>query len=205
MTEPDESGDGKRVHIGWMTLVFVALVVSFLLDLWGAVAPIGKNEPADTHFVQHPSVRDPLLSPTMKRTGFEYNCNSCHRHFTRPEGRTALIAEHDNIKLDHGHNSQCSNCHNKNDFETLKDYQGNVHTFEKSEQLCRSCHGPKYRDWLGGAHGRPNGYWDPTRGESVKTTCVHCHDPHSPAFKPIAPAPAPREARSPGGGEAHHD
>jgi hypothetical protein len=52
-----------------------------------------------------------------------------------------------------------------------------------------------YRDWLHGSHGRTNGYWDTTRGEQSRRTCIECHDPHRPPFPPMPPAPGPRTLR----------
>jgi formate-dependent nitrite reductase cytochrome c552 subunit len=179
--------------MGWLALVFLGLAILFVVEPWGEVAPLGTNPEVDTKFASKQTVRDPLLSPTLVKSTFNYRCNECHRIFDRAVNKDVLIAEHTDIQLDHGANSKCFNCHNPDDLETLRDYEGTLVDFQASEQLCRSCHGPKYRDWVAGAHGRPNGYWDPTKGDSVKATCVQCHDPHSPAFKPIAPAPAPME------------
>ena len=57
--------------------------------------------------------------------------------------------------------------------------------------LCAKCHGPKYRDWKAGVHGRQNGYWDATKGPKEKLRCIQCHDPHKPAFPPIKPLAPP--------------
>ena len=156
--------------------------------------PIQENEVFDAITE---TVREPMMQPRLEKIGFSYACNSCHEHMTLPKlDRRELIAEHTHIKLDHGLNTSCRNCHNTDNIETLKDYQGKEIAFARSELLCRTCHGPMYRDWQAGAHGRPTGYWDESKGESKKATCVQCHDPHSPKFRAIAPAPAPKEARS---------
>lgn len=41
--------------------------------------------------------------------------------------------------------------------------------------MCAKCHGPRYREWQQGAHGRSNGYWDNTRGESRRLGRTECH------------------------------
>jgi cytochrome c553 len=62
--------------------------------------------------------------------------------------------------------------------------------------LCGSCHGPTYRDWEMGIHGRTSGYWNrkPVLGEERKV-CVNCHDPHAPKFPGRKPAPGPHPLR----------
>src|SRR5436190_5125 len=54
-----------------------------------------------------------------------------------------------------------------------------------------SCHGPTYRDWEIGIHGRKSGYWDKRLGAAVRQDCTSCHDPHSPAFPSLTPGPGP--------------
>ena len=61
--------------------------------------------------------------------------------------------------------------------------------FEESYRLCGQCHGEKFRDWRAGVHGRRTGYWN---GHKQYLLCAHCHNPHQPRFKPLAPKPAPR-------------
>jgi hypothetical protein len=43
-------------------------------------------------------------------------------------------------------------------------------------------------DWKAGDHGRRTGSWS---GRKEYLLCAHCHDPHSPAIKPVAPMPPP--------------
>lgn len=109
----------------------------------------------------------------------------------------------------HGRNNNCFNCHNETNLVLLQPRDGRDLTFADSSQLCGSCHGPTYRDWLAGAHGRISGYWD--RGappgsaeeirESPKTAryqrkdCVNCHNPHAPPFPSRKPAPGPHPLR----------
>ena len=65
-------------------------------------------------------------------------------------------------------------------------------------RLCAGCHGPTYRDWERGMHGRTDGYWDETLGEPHRLSCTECHDPHwprIPAMEPVAPLPPPHTLR----------
>jgi hypothetical protein len=61
----------------------------------------------------------------------------------------------------------------------------------ESPALCGSCHGPTYRDWEAGVHGRTSGYWQRDLGSIDRKVCTSCHNPHSPAFPSRPPAPGP--------------
>ena len=61
----------------------------------------------------------------------------------------------------------------------------------ESPPLCGSCHGPTYRDWEAGVHGRTGGYWDRSLGPINRQICVDCHNPHHPKIPPRKPAPGP--------------
>jgi hypothetical protein len=60
--------------------------------------------------------------------------------------------------------------------------------------VCAKCHGPAYRDWQKGTHGKTLGSWQ--AGDSRRRLgCTECHDPHSPAYPRIVPLPAPTTLR----------
>jgi formate-dependent nitrite reductase cytochrome c552 subunit len=82
----------------------------------------------------------------------------------------------------------CFDCHNLADRDSLRLAGGEKVPFTESWKLCRQCHGEKGRDWKAGVHGKRTGHWD---GKKQYLLCAHCHDPHSPKFKPIRPEPAP--------------
>jgi formate-dependent nitrite reductase cytochrome c552 subunit len=102
-----------------------------------------------------------------------------------------LIAEHQDIVMDHEAAMTCYTCHSRTNRERLVDIYGTEVAFEQSENICRRCHGPRYRDWKLGIHGRLMGYWDTTKGTSTNITCVGCHDPHAPQFQRMRPSPPP--------------
>ena len=60
----------------------------------------------------------------------------------------------------HDRNNNCFNCHDEQNLELLQTRDGRQIKLAESPPLCGSCHGPTYRDWEGGAHGRTGGYWD---------------------------------------------
>ena len=91
-------------------------------------------------------------------------------------------------------NTRCFNCHNRTNRDTFVDDAGGEIPWNQPPLLCGKCHGPVYRDWQHGSHGRTNGYWDKTRGPQERRKCVECHDPHRPPFAPMVPAPGPAHA-----------
>ncbi len=97
--------------------------------------------------------------------------------------------------LDHGLNDRCLNCHDHENRDRLRLHGTKTIGFDDVQELCAKCHGPTFRDWELGIHGRTNGYWDEASGEARKLLCTECHDPHAPAFPDIAPLPGPNTLR----------
>ena len=98
---------------------------------------------------------------------------------------------HDDISAIFDHDSEnrwCLDCHDKNNRDSLKLASGKLIGFDESYKLCGQCHGDKLRDWKVGVHGKRTGEWN---GRKQYLLCVHCHNPHSPKFKPVKPLPPP--------------
>jgi len=128
------------------------------------------------------------------------NCAACHRESEAKElewdddGNTIVPAAHRHEFLQHGFNKQnndCYNCHDKQNLAQLKLRDGRTLNLTESTLLCAGCHGPTYRDWNAGIHGRTSGYWRAESGSRDRKGCTSCHDPHSPTFPKMIPAPAP--------------
>ncbi len=119
-----------------------------------------------------------------------FPCNECHDPDEEVDReRRELTLEHEGIQLHHDEkNRWCLDCHNAENRDYLHLADGRLVKFTESYRLCGQCHGPTFRDWKMGIHGKRTGYWN---GEKRYLLCVHCHDPHSPGFKPIHPFPAP--------------
>ena len=141
----------------------------------------------------------PLVDPPMiLLNGFERTCMDCHRVFPPRDIAPEDLQQHRHIRLDHGINDACRNCHDVENRDRLVLRGGESIGYDDVERLCAKCHGPTYRDWEIGTHGRSNGYWDPSRGERRRLACTECHDPHvprSPAMDPINPLPGPNTLR----------
>jgi len=117
-----------------------------------------------------------------------FPCMECHAdQDTDPTPRE--LDEHDQIKLKHGDRSRwCFDCHDPDDRNMLRLANGTKVPFTESFRLCGQCHGDKFKDWRKGTHGKRKGEWG---GDKMYYLCAACHDPHAPAFKPIAPEPQP--------------
>lgn len=139
--------------------------------------------------------------PTAFIGGFDQSCMDCHRFFQSTVPTDRQRTQHTHIVLDHGLNNRCLNCHHDGDRSKLVLHDGTPIPFAEVEHLCAKCHGPTYRDWQQGMHGKTLGYWSPSLGPQRRLKCTHCHDPHSPAFKPVAPLPGPHTLRM---GRRHH-
>jgi hypothetical protein len=121
-----------------------------------------------------------------------FPCTFCHADLEVDRTRRELFA-HDDIVLEHDQEHRwCLDRHDAANRDFLHLASGERVPFEESYRLCGQCHGEKYRDWRAGVHGRRVGEWN---GAKRYLLCVHCHSPHQPRFKPLAPKPAPFRPR----------
>ena len=127
-----------------------------------------------------------------------FPCSDCHNPKDLPPNptRRQLTDAHDDIVLKHDEEHRwCLDCHDADNRDRLHLASGEPVSFEESYRLCGQCHGEKYRDWRAGVHGRRVGLWN---GPKKYLLCVHCHSPHQPRFKALAPKPAPLRPARPG-------
>jgi Cytochrome c7 and related cytochrome c len=120
-----------------------------------------------------------------------FPCSECHNEADLPPNRTRrpLSDAHDEIVLKHDEEQRwCLDCHDTDNRDRLRLASGELVQFDESYRVCGQCHGEKYRDWRAGVHGRRIGEWN---GSKQYLLCVHCHSPHQPRFKSLAPQPAP--------------
>jgi Cytochrome c3 len=169
-----------------------------------ASVPSVSREPVARERIA-PFVRRELVGepPTLTVGGFAHSCSDCHRLFDPPKVEHAPLMQHTHIVFNHGLNDRCFNCHDRENRDRLAMRDGTLLTFEQVPTLCSQCHGTVYRDWLAGTHGKTTGSWDASTGLQRRLTCNECHDPHSPAYKPMAPLPGPNTLRM--GDQAHHE
>ena len=184
-----------------LVVLFGALAVAFLMNLWGRPAPLYPIPLVDPAFLDTVTNRRSYADLVRAKEDLsDFDCYACHEKNKPPplrfdEHQNLLIPrEHSDIVMghgEHGRNNNCFNCHNETNLELLQTRDGRVLKFQDSPQLCGSCHGPTYEDWEAGAHGRISGYWDRELGPIKRQDCVNCHNPHSPTFQGRKPAPGP--------------
>jgi hypothetical protein len=190
-----------RIIVG----VFILLAVAFLLNLWGRVPPLNPIPPVDPVFSDTATAR--VSYSALKKAGADlsdFDCYVCHDKQKPPvlrfdaEHNLVIPKEHEDIVMGHGRhnrNNNCYNCHDEQNLESFQTRDGRELSFENSTPLCGSCHGPTYRDWEAGAHGRTSGAWSRAPGMFKRQDCVACHNPHSPKFPGRKPAPGPNPLR----------
>ena len=198
-----------------LSLVFVLLSAAFYFELWGRTPTLPPIPPVDPAFTNTTTVR--VSGAELVRTGGDasgLDCYACHDRKKQvvlkfdAEKRIILAEEHNDLVMAHGthnRNNNCFNCHDEVNLELLQTRDGRELKLLESTPLCGSCHGPTYRDWEAGVHGRTSGFWDPKSGALTRQACVSCHDPHSPKFPPQKPAPGPHSLRAPRGLAAEKD
>ena len=199
--------DNKQTRFVLLVLstVLVLLTVAFALDLFGTPAPPPALPLVDADFLKTETWRRSYADlVNAKEDTSNFDCYTCHEEGKKQELRydakqqLVIPDEHSDIVMGHGthgRNNNCFNCHNDENLLRLQPRDGHSLKFEESTVLCGSCHGPTYRDWEAGMHGRTSGYWDRSQGPFKKQDCVNCHNPHSPKFPGRKPAPPPNYLR----------
>jgi len=184
---------------------FAALAALFVLRPAGGPEQARTIPLVDTNFLDPATVRRSYAD--LARAGedlSDFDCNTCHERGKPPalrydaKGNLIVPKEHSDVVMghgSHGRNNNCFNCHDENNLTLLQTRDGRQVSFSDSQLLCGSCHGPTYRDWEAGAHGRTSGYWDRGQGPIERKICVNCHNPHSPHFPSRKPAPGPHPLR----------
>ncbi len=200
---------------GAMVLVFFGLAAAFLGDLWGHPPARQNIALVEKSFLEKTPWRQTYADLVRAKEDLsDFDCYACHDKKKPPQLRfdanNILIVpvEHKDIVMGHGthnRNNLCYNCHNESNLETLQVRDGREIKFADSTQLCGSCHGPNYRDWEAGAHGRINGYWNTSLGEAGKLDCANCHNPHAPRIPTRVPAPGPHALRTALAPSAHSE
>jgi hypothetical protein len=156
-----------------------------LVGLAGPGEPPASPPPARDAMIdgQHIEVPPPPFSEGI------FPCSGCHADMPVNRTRRALVDMHDDVVLKHDEAHRwCLDCHDADDRDWLHLASGERVPFEESYRLCGQCHGEKLRDWRAGVHGRRVGEWN---GHKKYLLCAHCHNPHQPRFRALAPRPAP--------------
>jgi hypothetical protein len=196
-----QNANRTSVVLVGLAMVFVSLALAFLGDIWGRPVPLPVIPLVDPQFTNTATARVSLGELIRTKADLsDFDCYVCHEKGKPPplrfDANQKLIVpkEHENIVMGHGRherNNNCFNCHNETNLELFQTRDGRQLKLAESTPLCGSCHGPTYRDWEAGVHGRTSGYWDRKQGAYVRQDCVACHNPHAPPFPSRKPAPGP--------------
>lgn len=187
-----QSGILRAVLVPGALLILTAVLAA---GPWELVSPVPPARVVPAWAFDPTPVRRPSRQPEISMAGYRYRCSDCHSLFPSPAEPSRPLTQHRDINLRHGINDRCFNCHHVSNRDALVDDWGQEIPWDEPFRLCAKCHGPVYRDWLHGVHGRTNGYWDESRGPLQRCKCVECHDPHVPPFPPMLPAPPPYTLR----------
>jgi hypothetical protein len=196
-TGGEPAGRSREELASWLLgPAFVVLAAILLVATPVAETPAAPTPPVEDGQLEVRPRRTVLTDPpTVVIAGFEQRCNACHKLFESRDDIQRPLEQHKHIRLGHGINNECNNCHARDNRERLVLHDGTDVPYAEVEQLCSQCHGPVFRDWRRGAHGKTLGAWDLSSDRSRKLTCTECHDPHRPAYDPIAPLPGPNTLR----------
>ncbi|MBM4088969.1 MAG: hypothetical protein FJ276_05975 [Planctomycetes bacterium] len=185
----------RRLGTWSVSVVLGAFAVLLLLDPLRFASPVAAPDSVPDWATDPTPVRRPSESPEYRVGVFRYGCSDCHRIIPSASEGRELPIQHTEIRLEHGINTRCLNCHHPTNRDAFVADSGAEIPWNQPQLLCAKCHGPVYRDWQHGAHGRTNGYWDTSRGEQTRRRCIECHDPHKPPFPSMVAAPGPDTLR----------
>lgn len=206
---PRPAGRRGATHTGVVltasAALFIGLGILFATGAWGRIAPAAPAAPVDRKFLDATPLRKTYADLARAREDLsDYDCYTCHEKNKPPpirfdaNHRIIIPKEHANITMAHGSHERsnlCYHCHNEQNLLTLQGNDRRELKFDNVPALCGTCHGPVFRDWETGVHGRTGGFWDHRLGTGVRLSCANCHDPHAPRFAGIAPAPGPQPPR----------
>ena len=140
---------------GWVG--FIIGPAFFVVALWLFAGPAPTEIPTSEATLlpreristqpRRQTIGDP---PKIMINGFERTCVDCHALFPAGSGGTGGRMQHQHVKLNHGINDQCGNCHDLKDMNRLVLYTGESIPYSDVPQLCQKCHGPVFKDWQRG-------------------------------------------------------
>lgn len=180
-------------HFKFIIVLILSLMVSFLsLSSQAISSDVPKASQNDETIKTPKNYETPkYFVPPPPFSEDIFPCSDCHSDMDVNPERRELEDEHVEISEMFNHASDqrwCLDCHNPDDRDKLRLANGDLVSFEESYNLCGQCHGTIFRDWKAGIHGKRTGEWN---GRKQYRLCVHCHNPHSPKFKPLKPLPPP--------------
>ncbi|HVS52858.1 MAG TPA: hypothetical protein VHD62_10940 [Opitutaceae bacterium] len=197
----------SNLLLGGLTIGFLVLAALLAKNLWGHLPARAEIPLVDKKFLETTPWRQTYADLVKAKEDLsDYDCYGCHEKNKAPPIRydanqkIVVPKEHSDIVMGHGahdRNNNCFNCHNEQNLLTLQVRDGREVKFDNIPPLCGSCHGPTYRDWEAGAHGRISGSWNHAKeSDFTRLSCANCHNPHAPKIPTREPAPPPHPLRA---------
>jgi hypothetical protein len=196
-----KNGERPGAVLMVLAIAFLVLALVFFRGHGSQAPSLYRIDAVDPQFLDTATIRKSYAELIRAKADLsDFDCYACHEKGKPPTLRFdtnhVLIVpqEHSDVVMGHGthnRNNICFNCHDEQNLELLQTRDGRQLKLAESAPLCGSCHGPTYRDWEAGAHGRTGGFWDRTAGAAKRQICVDCHNPHRPKIPPRKPAPGP--------------
>jgi hypothetical protein len=186
--EPVDHADPSPPRYQLATWTLLGLAVVLVLGLFSVRCELGPDTARAYPSRTLPPEPASTLQPPTPASEDYFPCSDCHGDEPTDRTQRALVDDHEDLVLSHGSN-WCLHCHDAEQRNMLRLADETLVRFEESWRLCTQCHAQKLADWRAGLHGKRTGHW---WGPKEYRTCVVCHDPHAPRFKPLAPEPAPR-------------
>lgn len=188
---------GRDSLAGWLLpLGFGAVAIGLFTGSRNVEIPIEQTQAVNRSELAVGPRRPALTDPAhVIVEGVAQNCNGCHQIFRSSTAPGGTLSFHQQVRLSHGMNNRCANCHDAENREQLTLRDGALVPFAQTPQLCAQCHGTVYRDWQRGTHGKTLGSWITKSDVQHRLSCNECHDPHSPKYEQYQPLPGPRTLR----------
>ncbi len=186
----------ERKPAYWVAAVLFVCAIVLAMNPLPFRSPVSAAAQVPAWATDTSPVRQPTLEPSYHVAVYTYRCNDCHAIIAeRAPASYRTVVQHTEVKLRHGINTRCFNCHHATNRDAFAGEGGEEIPWNQPQLLCAKCHGPVYRDWQHGSHGRTNGYWNTSMGTQTRRKCIECHDPHEPPFTHLQPAPPPHTLR----------
>ncbi len=171
--------------------VCLILVVSFIISGNTISNPIKNSKKLNPEWYKPELPRENIMDNAV----IIGNCWVCHAMWASVPQISEFPVQfvHPEVKLNHGKNNRCFNCHLESDRNhyVANDGISRINYFNV-ELLCARCHGLVYKRWKAGMHGSRRGKWAPkNRFDTINFKCTYCHDPHNPKYKFTKFDPAP--------------
>ena len=182
---PAEGYRAPSYEMGVWAVLGLALVLTLgLFSIRCTQHPESSRDYASRTLPPEP---EPILLAAAEMDDEYWPCSDCHEGEPTDREVRELEDDHDEMEFAHG-DLWCLHCHDADQRDQLKHADGALVAFDESWKLCTQCHSQKLDEWRAGVHGKRTGHW---WGPKEYRTCVACHAPHEPAFKPLAPKPPP--------------